>query len=173
MNIYPYFTDIRSHLSHKFFTLRTSARRDSLWAKLIGKNTKLIIFPEEAPEKSPNRKFIGVQEIAIHEIIGTVSRQNDFDHQFRPLNKHLRERWVNVYLTLERDGWLPILVHKVGDHYYVEDGHHRVSIAQALGIAFIQAKVWDYPNSSKQTEKSEDVECAEKSYAKKYVTATD
>lgn len=173
MNIYPYFTDIRSHLSHKFFTLRANARRDSLWAKLTGKNTKLPIFPEEAPEKSPNRKFLGVQEITVQEIIGTVSRQNDFDHQFRPLNKHLRERWVNVYLTLERDGWLPILVHKVGGHYYVEDGHHRVSIAQALGIAFIQAKVWEYPNSSKQTKKCEHVECAEKDYAKKYVTATD
>src|SRR6266545_8320558 len=175
MNIYPYFTDIRSHLSHKFFTLRTSARRDSLWAKLIGKNTKLIIFPEEAPEKSPNRKFIGVQEIAIHEIIGTVSRQNDFDHQFRPLNKHLRERWVNVYLTLERDGWLPILVHKVGGHYYVEDGHHRVSIAQALGITFIQANVWEYPYPclTKETKKCQPEPCLERSSAKVYIGVAD
>ncbi len=173
MNIYPYFTDIRSHLSHKFFTLRTSARRDSLWAKLMGKNTKLAIFPEEAPEKSPNRKFMGAQEIAIHEIIGTVSRQNDFDHQFRPLNKHLRERWVNVYLTLERDGWLPILVHKVGGHYYVEDGHHRVSIAQALGITFIQANVWEYLCLTKETKKCQPEPCLERSSAKVYIGVAD
>jgi len=173
VNIYPYFTDIRSHLSHKFFTLRTSARRDSLWAKMMGKNTKLAIFPEEAPEKSPNRKFLGVQEIAINEIIGTVSRQNDFDHQFRPLNKHLRERWVNVYLTLERDGWSPVLLHKVGDLYYVEDGHYRVSIAQALGIAFISAKVWEYPSHVPQAKKCENVECTERSSTKQYITATE
>jgi len=171
MNIYPYFTDLRSHLSHKFFTLRTSARRDSLWAKLMGKNTKLASFPEEAPEKSPNRKFLGVQEIAIQGIIGTVGRQNDFDRQFRPLNKYLRERWINAYLALERDGWSPILVHKVGDFYYVEDGHHRISVAQALGIAFIQAKVWEYPSYSKQPKKSGNVECTERSSAKQYVTA--
>jgi hypothetical protein len=171
MNIYPYFTDIRGHLSHKFFTLRTSARRDSLWAKLTGRSTKLAIFPEEAPEKSPNRKFLGVQEIAINEIIGTVSRQNDFDQQFRPLNKHLRERWVNVYLTLERDDWSPVLVHKVGGLYYVEDGHHRVSIAQALGIAFIPAKVWEYPSRIPQAKKCENVECAERNSVKTYVTA--
>ena len=171
MNIYPYFTDLRSHLSHKFFTLRTSARRDSLWAKLMGKNTKLASFPEEAPEKSPNRKFLGVQEIAVQGIIGTVGRQNDFDRQFRPLNKYLRERWVNAYLALERDGWSPILVHKVGDFYYVEDGHHRISVAQALGIAYIQAKVWEYPSYSKQPKKSGNVECTERSSAKQYVTA--
>jgi len=137
----------------------------------MGKNTKLASFPEEAPEKSPNRKFLGVQEIAIQGIIGTVGRQNDFDRQFRPLNKYLRERWINAYLALERDGWSPILVHKVGDFYYVEDGHHRISVAQALGIAFIQAKVWEYPSYSKQPKKSGNVECTERSSAKQYVTA--
>jgi hypothetical protein len=171
MNIYPYFTDIRSHVSHKFFTLRTNARRDSLWAKLMGKNTKLAIFPEEAPEKSPNRKFLGVEEIAIHKIIGTLSRQNDFDHQFRPLNKYLRERWVNAYLTLEREGWSPILVHKVEGVYYVEDGHHRVSVAQALGIVFLQAKVWEYPSQVKPTKDCRNMNCTEGMSAKQYLTA--
>jgi ParB-like chromosome segregation protein Spo0J len=64
-------------------------------------------------------------------------------------------------------------VHKVGDHYYVEDGHHRVSIAQALGMAYIQAKVWEYPSQVKQTRKCETVECTERNSVKKYVTATD
>jgi hypothetical protein len=173
MNIYPSFTDMRSHLSHQFFTLRTNARRDSLWAKLLGKNTKLAIFPDEAPEKSPNRKFLGLQEIPVNEIIGTISRQNDFDHQFRPLNKYLRERWVNVYITLARDGWSPILVHKVGDHYYVEDGHHRVSIAQALGMAFIQAKVWEYPCLVEEPRKCQPVPCPERSSAKVYAGVAD
>ena len=171
MNIYPYFTDLRSHLSHKFFTLRTNARRDSLWAKLLGKNTKLAVFPEEAPQKSPNRKFLGIEEIAVHKIIGTLSRQNDFDHEFRPLNKYLRERWVNAYLALEQDGWSPILVHKVGDLYYIEDGHHRVSVARSLGIAFLRAKVWEYPSQFKPTKECGNMNCTERSLAKQYVTA--
>ena len=173
MNIYPSFTDIRSHLSHEFFSLRTNARRDALWAKLLGRTTNLATFPEEAPEKSPNRKFLGLQEIPVQEIIGTISRQNDFDHQFRPLNKYLRERWVNAYLTLERDGCSPILVHKVGESYYVEDGHHRVSIAQALGMMFIPAKVWEYPCLAKDPRKCQPEPGLERTPAKVYANVTE
>jgi hypothetical protein len=173
MNIHPSFTNIRSHLSHKFFTLRTDARRDAFWAKLMGRNTTLSLFPEEAPEKSPNRKYMGAEEILVENIVGTLNRQSDFDHKFRPLNKHLRDHWVNVYLALERDDWPPILVHKVGDHYYVEDGHHRVSIAQALGIAFIPAKVWEYPCLAKEPKMRNLEPCPERSSAKVYAGVTD
>lgn len=173
MNIYPSFTDIRNHLYHKFFTLRTNARRDSLWAKLRGSHTDLATFPEEAPEKSPNRKFLGMEDIPVEQIVGTLNRQSDFDHKFRPLNKHLLERWVNVYLSLERDGWTPILVHKVGESYYVEDGHHRVSIAQALGMAFIPARVWDYPCQTKEPQPCQSEPCPEARSVQAYAVVTD
>jgi hypothetical protein len=173
MNIHPSFTDIRSHLSHKFFTLRTDARRDAFWAKLMGQKTTLASFPQEAPEKSPNRKYIGTEEILVKNIVGTLNRGSDFDHKFRPLNQHLRDRWVNVYLALERDNWPPILVHKVGEHYYVEDGHHRVSIAQALGIAFIPAKVWEYPSLAREPKTCNPEPCPERSSAKVYAGVTD
>ncbi|HEY3474905.1 MAG TPA: hypothetical protein VGK56_09865 [Anaerolineales bacterium] len=145
MNIYPTSTDIRTYLSHRFSSLWMQALRDSLWARVTGRKTKLALFPEQAPQKSPNRKFLGVQDIPVDQIIGTISRQSDFDHKFRPLQKHLRDRWVKAYLTLERDGWSPALVHKVGEHFYVEDGHHRISVARTLGMAFVQATVWEYP----------------------------
>lgn len=173
MNIYPAFTDIRNHLYHKFFTLRTNARRDILWAKLIGKNTDLATFPEEAPQKSPNRKFIGMEDIPVEKIIGTLNRQSDFDHKFRPLNKHLIERWVNVYLALDREGWPPILAHKVGENYYVEDGHHRVSIAQALGMTFIPARVWDYPCQSQEPKMAKPEPCPEINPTKAYAGVAD
>lgn len=173
MNIQPSFTTIRSSMAYEFSVLRARAVRDALWAKLIGVNKKLVIFPEQAPQKSPNRKLLGINEIPIKQIIGTLGRHNDFDHQFRPLKKNLRDRWVNVYLIHENEGWHPILVHKVGDHYYVEDGHHRVSVARAKGLAFIQAKVWEYPSDIKQTRKCGNVEYIEKSSAKQYATATE
>ena len=147
MNTYPALTNIRTQLSHMFFTLRTNALRDSLWARLTGKTTRLTVFPCEEPERHLDRKYIGIREIPIGQIVGTTSRQDDFDHKFRPLNKRLRTPWVNVYLTLARDGWLPILVHKVGNAYFVGDGHLRLSIAQALGITAIDARVWDYPTN--------------------------
>lgn len=161
MNLYPYFTNLHNSLSHQFFTLRTSARREALWAKLIGRTTELALFPEEAPEKSPNRRFLGVREISLHQIVGTINRKTDFDHKFRPLNEHLRERWVNAYLTLQREGWSPIIVHQVGENYYVEDGHHRVSVAQMLGLAVISAKVWEYPCRVKAVKRCRPELCAD------------
>jgi hypothetical protein len=173
MNMHPSFVDIRNSLAYEFSILRTRALRNALWTKLIGKNKKLALFPEQAPQKSPNRKWIGVTDIPVEEIIGTLGRHSDFDHEFRPLKKNLRDRWVNVYLIHEGDGWPPILVHKLEEDYYVEDGHHRVSVARALGLAFIQAKVWEYPSSSKRPKRGGNMECTEKSSAKQYITATD
>jgi hypothetical protein len=173
MNMSPSFTNIRSHLSHTFFTLRTDARRDSLWAKLMGKSTKLEIFPEEVPEKSPNRKFIGTEDIPVAQIAGTLSRYSDFDHKFRPLNKHLCERWINVYLAFESEGWSPILVHKVGEIYYVEDGHHRVSVAQELGMTFIQASIWEYPSLVNEPKQCQPEPCPERSSVQVYAEVTE
>ncbi len=173
MNMHPSFIDIRSSTAYEFSALRTRALRDALWAKLIGRTTKLARFPEGVFQKGLNRKLINVKDIPVEEIIGTLYRHRDFDDQFRPLKKNLRDRWVNVCLRHQSEGWPPILVHKVGDHYYVEDGHHRVSVARALGIAFIQAKVWEYPIYSKQTKKCESMECTEISSVKQYATITE
>ena len=159
MNIHPSFTEIRSYMSYQFSALRMRALRDSLWATFNRRKTKLAVFPEDAPEKSPNRRFLGLQDIHIKEIVGTLNRENDFDHKFRPLRQYLRERWVNAYLTLQSDGWSPILVHKVGDHYYVEDGHHRISVAHELGMLHIQAKVWEYTSLAKESNKCQTDPC--------------
>ena len=173
MIIHSSFTGIRGYMAYEFSALRTRALRDALWSKLVGKNTKLALFPEQVPQKSPNRKLIGVMDISVEDIIGTLGRHNDFDYQFRPLKKNLRDRWINVYLLQQSEGWPPILAHKVGDRYYVEDGHHRVSVARALGIAFIPAKVWEYPSRTEPATKCRIVECTERNPVKRYATATD
>lgn len=168
MNLYPQLTNLRSSLIDKFYALQTPARRNSFWARLTGQKTTLALFPEQAAQKNSNRKFIGVKEIQVEQIVGTLNRQGDFDHKFRPLKRYLRDRWVNAYLCLDRGIWEPILVHKIGDQYYVEDGHHRVSIARLLGMGFLQAKVWEYPVERKPTRKSQPVRCAERSCAEAY-----
>lgn len=168
MNMYPLLTNMRSYVSDKFFALRTRAVRASLWARLAGTNTKPGLFPEQAPEKSPNRKFLGMQDIPVEQVTGTLNRQHDFDGEFRPLKSYLRDRWVNVYLALEDGGWPPIVVHKVGQDYYVEDGHHRVSVARLLGMAYLQAKVWEYPVCTQQTRKCQTARCPERKSVRAY-----
>jgi hypothetical protein len=173
MNIHPTFTNIRSYSSDQFSALRKRARQDLLLAKLTGRKTSLAVFPEDAPEKSPNRRYVGVYEIPVKEIIGTLNRRNDFDHQFRPLHKSLQDRWVHAHLSLQVEGWEPILVHKVEENYYVEDGHHRVSVARSLGLAFIQARVWEYPCVEKGTKDCTPNMISERSSLKGFAPVTE
>lgn len=144
MNVSPSFTNLRSLTLYKFSTIQKRALWDAFWSKITGRDTKLAAFPKHEYRKHPSRRMIGTKEIPVEKIIGSFNRVSDFDYQFRPLSKHLSDRWVNTCIRLEHDAWSPILVHKIGDVYYVEDGHHRVSVARAVGMAFIEANVWEY-----------------------------
>jgi hypothetical protein len=148
------------------------ALRGRIWAKLWGEPWELVVFPgdNELSRIVANRKLIGIQNIRVAEIVGTLNRDTDFDVYFRPLKKHTLARWVNAYILHEQDGWSPIVVHKVREEYFVEDGHHRVSVARAMGMEFIDAKVWDYSQHNKQMKKYHWVRCTEKSSAKAYLT---
>lgn len=168
MNMVPSFTTLRSFVSYQFAMLRIRALHARFWAKLSGTPTELLPFPGDG-RVSPNRKLIGIKNIRVNQIIGTLNRDTDFDIHFRPLKKHTLTRWVNAYILHEQNGWSPIVVHKVRDEYFVEDGHHRVSVARALGMDFIEAKVWDYTQRNPKTKKYHWV-CAEKSSAKSFVT---
>lgn len=166
--IYPPFTNIRSFISYKFSAVRMLALRDLFWAKLTGRSIRLAEFPGHG--NNPNKKLLGVKDIPVEHIIGTLNRGHDFDRSFRPLKRHLGNRWVDTFITLQHDGWSPILVHKIGEDYYVEDGHQRVSVARSIGMAFIEAKIWEYPVQPRQTEMCQSMQCGKRSSAKVYAS---
>lgn len=170
MNMYPPPNYLRNYLANIFSTLRMQAVKETLWAKLIRRHTKLAVFPEQTSARHVNRKLIDTDDILVEHIAGTLNRPNDFDYKFRPLKGHLKDRWVNTYLSLERDGWSPIIVHKVGEKYYVEDGHHRVSVARSLGMVYIQAKVWDYTIPENKSKKCRPMPCGEYCSTNVYAT---
>jgi ParB/Sulfiredoxin domain len=69
------------------------------------------------------------------------NRAAQFDEDFRP-SKLTRRRWQSVWLAFHRGATLPpISVVQVGDAYAIRDGHHRVSVAKALGAPSIPAIV--------------------------------
>lgn len=168
MNLYPSFTNIRSFTSYQFSRLRMRAVLEAFLAKISGKEYLLSTFPAE--REHPNRKLLGVKNIHVSKVVGSLNRTSDFDHQFRPLGKHLLNRWVNTSLLLDVDGWAPILVHKIGEDYYVEDGHHRVSVARALGMVFIEATVWEHPTHRVKIDACPERECVEMKRVKAYAT---
>jgi hypothetical protein len=89
------------------------------------------------------RRRLGVQTIAIDSIAGTSDRHKAaaFDRDFRPPDWS-RGRWTQMYHAAQRGTEMPpISVYRVGDRHFVRDGHHRVSVARALGAAAIEAHV--------------------------------
>jgi hypothetical protein len=85
---------------------------------------------------------IGLQVITLDSIVGSVDRSREFDRRFRPTSGQVRERWQRLALAQRRGEAIPpIEVYRVGDMHFVLDGHHRVSVAHALGLKTIDAYV--------------------------------
>lgn len=93
-----------------------------------------------------NRHYRGIESIDISKIRGSEGRTKDFDVSFRPLLKKQRDRWQSVASArLSNIPLPPVELVQVGDTYFVRDGHHRISVARALGEEFIDAAIvsWD------------------------------
>ncbi len=85
---------------------------------------------------------LGEQTIPLDSIVGTVDRSREFDRAFRPTSQRVRERWERINLAQRRGQAMPpIDVYRIGDMHFVKDGHHRVSVAHALGHRDINAYV--------------------------------
>jgi hypothetical protein len=89
-----------------------------------------------------SRTSIGEQVIPLDQIVGTVDRRRgDFDRSFRP-SPNTRGRWERIAEARKRgEAMPPIDVFQIGDLYFVQDGHHRVSVARAMGDKDINANV--------------------------------
>jgi hypothetical protein len=76
------------------------------------------------------------------EIQGSAGRSADFDEQFRPVQDGTRERWIRVAAALQNGKTLPpVELIRIGQIYFVKDGHHRISASRALGQEYIEAEV--------------------------------
>jgi hypothetical protein len=85
---------------------------------------------------------LGLNVIPLDSIIGTVDRPAGFDRQFRPTSSHVRTRWERIAGAMHRGEPIPpISAYRVGEVHFVRDGHHRVSVARALGREDIEADV--------------------------------
>lgn len=91
-----------------------------------------------------SKSYLGVQEIPLRQIVGSMNRYEDFTRTFMPRKTNTRRRWEQVDKLAGSSGWPPIEVNKVSDIYFVRDGNHRVSVARQLELDTIEAHVWEY-----------------------------
>jgi hypothetical protein len=75
-------------------------------------------------------------------VAGSLNRYHQFDRAFLPTQDETASRWQRVSRAFYEDISLPpVVLYKVGQVYFVVDGHHRVSVAREQGQEFIDAEV--------------------------------
>jgi hypothetical protein len=131
---------------HDFLRARRRATTARLIARLRGEPDDVnVILPYEevvAALGFVSEHQVGLRVVSLDAIVGTIDRGRDFDRSFRPTSRRVRSRWEHIAAAMRRGEALPpVDLLKVGDVYFVRDGHHRVSVASALGLHDIDAYV--------------------------------
>jgi hypothetical protein len=125
------------------------ARRRSFLKRIIARlrndlvSNQLLSFDEvRRALLVSNRTYIGKRDVEVKKIVGSVGRQGDFDRSFLPTRASVAARWKRIDRAFHGTEELPpVSLYKIGDSYFVLDGHHRVSVAHYHGAETIGAEV--------------------------------
>lgn len=91
-------------------------------------------------KKGCSSHYLGLRTIEINRIVGTEGRALDFDRSFWPVKERIRERWVSVAIARLMGLSIPeVELVQIEGFYFVRDGHHRISVARALGNERLEA----------------------------------
>lgn len=135
-----------------FDRLYMVAKLKAFIAGLLGQSRELEMLDEIDSDSVTDRYILERQAVPLERIIGSEGRSEEYDKEFLPRHRRDRERWVSVAAGMIRNPgqFSPIRVVRVGEDYYIQDGHHRVSVAHALNYIFIDADVtvWEIQDKS-------------------------
>lgn len=113
----------------------------------LAKREPALLLPFDwVKEKVPVKgwRYLGLQEVEVEKIVGSVDRYDDFSRAFLPVHPE-DERQRRVEAALARGEVLPpVKLYKLGAVYFVVDGHHRVAAAKKMGAKYIDAEVMEF-----------------------------
>lgn len=135
--------EINSRVRADFSRARFKSFINQVVSVLSGQPTKLLSY-DEVKEKLHigGPIYRGVKTIRVDQIAGSLNRYHEFDRTFLPKEDQLANRWQNIDRAFYEDIHLPpVVLYKVGEVFFVVDGHHRVSVAKEQGQEFIDAEV--------------------------------
>ena len=85
---------------------------------------------------------LGLQQVDLDTIVGSVDRRTGFDRRFRPTSEVSRQRFERLAGLVRNGQDLPAIdLYRVGEVHFVRDGHHRVAVLRALGRELVSARV--------------------------------
>lgn len=138
----------RQRAAQAFAKAYDRGQRRQFLARLTGRPQALASLHGASADAGAGRRqlaarhYAGIHLVSIAQIVGSEGRQADFDAAFHPLRTHTQDRWINVAEARLRGVALPpVELVQVDGKYYVRDGHHRISVAKAMGQREIEAEV--------------------------------
>lgn len=134
---------IDSQVRSDFSRARFKSFINQVFSVLSGKRNNLLSY-DDIKEKLRigGPIYQGVRTVRVDQIAGSLNRYHEFDSTFLPKEDQLASRWQKVDRAFYEDVHLPpVVLYKVGQVYFVVDGHHRVSVARGQGQEFIEAEV--------------------------------
>jgi len=137
------FDELSSRVKNDF----AHARFKAFWNRIInivgGHPTTLLSY-DEVKEKLHigGPIYRGVKSVEVKKIVGSLNRYHQFDRAFLPLEDQTANRWQSIDRAFYQEVNLPpVILYKVGEVYFVVDGHHRLSVAREQGQLDIDAEV--------------------------------
>ena len=108
----------------------------------VGRSDRLLELDEVERRLKPfGRRYLGVRAIPLEALVGTDGRASSFTRDFRPLHAFSRDRLRSLQATFSDGAFPPIVAVKLGEAYFVIDGHHRAALARSTGGEMIDADV--------------------------------
>ena len=134
---------IRQQAKEDFSKARNKALLYEIQNFLTPQKSQMLSLNDVKKALKPKGEvYVGMKTVPISKIVGSEGRYNDFDSRFLPKAAHLKQRWARVDEAHLLDVTLPpITLYELGGLYFVRDGNHRVSVARAQGVSFIDAEV--------------------------------
>ncbi|HRJ57528.1 MAG TPA: hypothetical protein PK152_06590 [Anaerolineales bacterium] len=132
-----------SRVRSDFSRARFKSFINQVFSVLSGQRNNLLSY-DDVKEKLRigGPIYRGVKTVRTNQIVGSLNRYHEFDRAFLPKEDQLANRWQKVDRAFYEDIHLPpVVLYKVGQVYFVVDGHHRVSVAREQGQDFIEAEV--------------------------------
>jgi hypothetical protein len=138
---------MRDRLTHRaeadFSVARLKGFLNRIRSMISGQPRELLSYEEVRKSlRIGGPIYRGFEDVPVKDIVGSLNRYHDFDRAFLPVRGGIAPRWENIDLAYYRNiGLPPVLLYKVGQVYFVVDGHHRVSVAREQGLETIEAEV--------------------------------
>ena len=123
--------------------MQNKALLGRIYSLFTGRSRSLLdLATELSKRRIRSQHYAGSRTVPIKRIKGSEGRSGDFDCDFNPMQSRTLARWMRVAVARSSGEILPLVeLIQLGEDYFVRDGHHRISVARALGEEYVDANV--------------------------------